>query len=173
MQLDQHVASTVAQLAPVLGDRTVVTDLVPVHALANPGALERVLANLLTNAVKFSPADTPVVVRVHAGPTTATIEVIDEGPGIAEEDRDHVFTRFYRGDSDAARGTRGAGIGLAVVRELVAQMGGTVAARPNAPQGTRMVVTLALEGSASSVVQLPAQERRDESVSPAIERSGT
>ena len=173
MQLDQHVASTVAQLAPVLGERVVVTDLEPVRALANPGALERVLANLLTNAIKFSPADSPVVVRVHAGPTSATIEVVDQGPGIAEEDRDHVFTRFYRGDSDAARGTRGAGIGLAVVRELVAQMGGTVAARANEPRGTRMVVTLALEGAATAVLQLPAQERRDEPVTPAIERSGT
>jgi signal transduction histidine kinase len=173
MQLDQHVAATVAQLAPVLGERTIVTDLMPVRALANPGALERVLANLLTNAVKFSPADSPIVVRVHAGPTTATLEVVDQGPGIAAEDRDHVFTRFYRGDSDAARGTRGAGIGLSVVRELVTQMGGTVAARPNEPHGTRMVVTLALDSAASSVLQLPTQERRDNPVPPAIERSGT
>jgi signal transduction histidine kinase len=173
MQLDQHVAATVAQLAPVLGERKIVTDLMPVRALANPGALERVLANLLTNAVKFSPADSPIVVRVHAGPTTATLEVVDQGPGIAAEDRDHVFTRFYRGDSDAARGTRGAGIGLSVVRELVTQMGGTVAARPNEPHGTRMVVSLALDSAASSVLQLPTQERRDNPVPPAIERSGT
>ena len=52
-------------------------------------------------------------------------------------------------------------------------MGGTVAARPNEPRGTRMVVDLALENPASSVLQLPAQERRDEPVPPAIERSGT
>ena len=50
-----------------------------------------------------------------------------------------------RGDSDAARGTRGAGIGLSVVRELVHQMGGNVTALPNIPRGTRMVVRLPLE----------------------------
>ena len=173
MQLDEQVRSIVAQLAPVLGDRHVVTDLEPVRALANAAALERVLANLLTNAIKFSPPDSPVKVRVSADATSATLEVVDEGAGIAPEDRDHVFTRFYRGDSDAARGTRGAGIGLAVVRELVAQMGGSVSARANEPRGTRMIVTLALDEAARSVVQLPAQHRRDEAVPPSIERSGT
>ena len=174
MELDQHVASTVAQLTPILGDREIVTELEPVRALANTGALERVLANLLTNAVKFSPDDSRIVVRVTGQPTTATVEVCDEGAGIAPADRDHVFTRFYRGDSDAARGTRGAGIGLAVVRELVKQMGGQVEARANAPRGTRMVVTLARDTAATTVADLPTQERRDEPVAPALtERSGT
>jgi len=173
VQLDEQVAAIVAQLAPVLGERRVVTELQPVRALANSSALERVLANLLTNAIKFSPPESTVTVRVLAGPTSAALEVLDEGAGIAAQDRDHVFTRFYRGDSDAARGTRGAGIGLAVVRELVAQMGGSVSAHPSEPRGTRMVVTLALDDVARSVVQLPAQQRRDEPVPPSIERSGT
>ena len=171
MSLDQHVAATVSQLAPILGDRAIVTELEPVRALANAGALERVLANLLTNAVKFSPDDSRIVVRVSGDATTATMEVCDEGAGIAAADRDHVFTRFYRGDSDAARGTRGAGIGLAVVRELVKQMGGQVEARPNQPRGTRMVVTLARD-PASAVADLPVQERRAEPVAPSLtERS--
>jgi signal transduction histidine kinase len=170
VQLDQQVAGVLAQLAPILGEREMVTELEPVLALANTGALERVLANLLTNADKFSPAGSPVLVRLTSQAASATLEVVDEGPGIAPEDRDHVFTRFYRGDSNAARGTRGAGIGLSVVRELVKQMGGTVVALPNVPHGTRMVVTLARAGA----VDLPAQERRSEPAPPAVvERSGT
>jgi signal transduction histidine kinase len=145
IDLDQHVSRTLAQLAPVLGARPVVTDLTPVRALGNPGALERVLANLLTNAAKFSPPDSSISIRVAADSRGATVEVADQGAGIASEDRERVFTRFYRGESDAARGTRGAGIGLSVVRELVHQMGGTVAALPNTPHGTRMVVRLDLE----------------------------
>jgi signal transduction histidine kinase len=119
LQLDEKVAAIVAQLSPVLGEREVTLDLQPVQALANAGALERVLANLLTNANKFSPPNGRICVRVVPRGGTAVVEVVDEGPGIAPADRDHVFTRFYRGDSDAARGTRGAGIGLSVVRELV------------------------------------------------------
>ena len=145
MSLDQQVAKTLAQLAPVLGSREIVSDLTPVRALANAGALERVLANLLTNAAKFSPPDSRIDVVVRNNRDHATVEVADQGAGIAPEDRERIFARFYRGDSDAARGTRGAGIGLSVVRELVNQMGGTVTALPNTPRGTRMVVRLPLE----------------------------
>jgi len=174
IQLDAAVTSIVAQLGPVLGDREISVEVVPVRALANAGALERVMANLLTNANKFSPPDRRIVVRVNRQTTTATIEVLDEGAGIAPEDRDHVFTRFYRGESNAARGTRGAGIGLSVVRELVKQMGGTVAAFPNVPTGTRMVVTLTLAAATSSDGDVPEQGHRIELAPPAVvERSGT
>jgi signal transduction histidine kinase len=145
MNLDQQVERTLAQLAPVLGNREVVSELQPVRAMANAGALERVLANLLTNAAKFSPPDSRIDVIVRHHPDHATLEVADQGSGIAAEDRERVFARFYRGESDAARGTRGAGIGLSVVRELVQQMGGSVTALPNTPRGTRMVVRLPLE----------------------------
>ena len=132
LNLDQQVEKTLAQLAPVLGAREIVAELEPVRALANAGALERVLANLLTNAAKFSPPAAGSSSQCVARVDDATLEVADHGSGIAPEDRERVFARFYRGDSDAARGTRGAGIGLSVVRELVHQMGGTVVALPNA-----------------------------------------
>jgi signal transduction histidine kinase len=119
--------------------------------MGNAGALERVLANLLTNAAKFSPSDSRIVVSVRRAGDVAVLEVADHGAGIAAEDRERVFARFYRGESDAARATRGAGIGLSVVRELVLQMGGTVVALPNDPQGTRMIVRLPLEDAASVV----------------------
>ncbi|MBK5306788.1 MAG: hypothetical protein JJD92_08900 [Frankiaceae bacterium] len=155
MALDQHVAKTLAQLEPVLGTREIVAELQPVRALANAGALERVIANLLTNAAKFSPTDSRIVVSVRPDGDTATVEVADQGAGIATEDRERVFARFYRGDSDAARGTRGAGIGLSVVRELVHQMGGTVVALPNHPRGTRMVVRLPLESVTAPTATSP------------------
>jgi signal transduction histidine kinase len=155
MDLDQQVAMALAQLAPVLGSREVVSQLEPVRALANAGALERVLANLLTNAAKFSPADSRIVVSVRRQSDGAVVEVADQGAGIAAEDRERVFARFYRGESDAARGTRGAGIGLSVVRELVQQMGGTVVALPNIPRGTRMVVRLPLEDAAIAAIPSP------------------
>jgi signal transduction histidine kinase len=96
---------------------------------------------------------------VRADRDTAVVEVADEGAGIAAEDRERVFTRFYRGESDAARGTRGAGIGLSVVRELVHQMHGTVTALPNTPRGTRMVVRLAREGAELETDRPPLYQR--------------
>ncbi len=143
--LDAVVSSFVAQVVPALGDHPVETDLAQnVMAMADPRAIERVLANLLTNAAKFSPKGSPVEVTLRTADSTAVLSVADHGPGIAEEDRLRVFTRFYRGESEIARSTRGAGIGLAVVHELVTQMGGDIEVHPREPQGTVVVVRLPL-----------------------------
>jgi signal transduction histidine kinase len=163
MPLDVVLSSFAAQVVPALGDHEVVTDLESgVVALADPRATERILANLLTNAAKFSPAGSPIEVSLRAEGGYAVVAVTDHGPGIAEEDRLRIFTRFYRGDSNVARATRGAGIGLAVVHELVTQMNGEVEARWHEPHGTSMVVRLPLAPS------VPAPRTADE---PAIARS--
>jgi signal transduction histidine kinase len=152
LDISGAVSAMVEQLTPLLGDHDVELDVQPgVHGIADNRALERVLANLLTNAAKFSKAHTQICVSVEGGPTWVTIGVADQGPGIAPEERSRVFQRFYRGDGDAARSTRGAGIGLSVVHELVTQMGGTIDVEGREPQGTRMVVRL--------LAQLPAELR--------------
>jgi signal transduction histidine kinase len=159
--LDAVVASFVAQFVPALGEHPVETDLSPgVLALTDPRALERILANLLTNAAKFSPAGTAIEVGLRAGESVAVLTVSDHGPGIAEEDRLRVFTRFYRGESDAARSTRGAGIGLAVVHELVTQMGGQIEVRPREPNGTTMLVRLPLADAADTPAPRPPSDDR-------------
>jgi two-component system, OmpR family, sensor histidine kinase MprB len=86
-----------------------------------PSLLERAVSNLLDNASKFSPRDTPIEVTVHHGEIT----VRDHGPGIPEDDQARVFDRFFR--SDAARTMPGSGLGLAIVRQVVSDHGGTVA----------------------------------------------
>ena len=160
LPLDALVAGFVNQVVPALGDHEVVSDLEPgVVAMADPRAVERVLANLLTNAAKFSPAGSPIEVGLAVNGGMAELTIGDHGPGIAAEDRLRVFTRFYRGESDVARSTRGAGIGLAVVHELVTQMGGEVEARPREPNGTTMVVRLPLAEAVT-----PEQRQASETV---------
>ena len=90
------------------------------------------MSNLLDNASKFSPRDTPVEVSVHGG----EVAVRDHGPGIGEDDRDRVFDRFYRADS--ARTMPGSGLGLAIVRQVVTDHGGTVEIE-SAPDGGAIV----------------------------------
>jgi signal transduction histidine kinase len=95
---------------------------------ADERALDRIVTNLLTNATKFSPPGTTVTVRVEPDPAGggALLLISDQGPGVAPADRERIFTRFYRGSSDAITQTRGVGIGLSVVAELVDRMGGSV-----------------------------------------------
>jgi two-component system sensor histidine kinase MprB len=92
------------------------------------GRLDRAVANLLDNAAKWSPPGATVDVRLHDGELT----VRDHGPGIAEDDRSHVFDRFYR--AAAARGRAGSGLGLAIVRQVADVHEGTVSAE-TAPGG--------------------------------------
>ena len=110
---------------------------------ADPDALDRVVKNLVSNAVKYSPAGSRVRVaaRPRTTPPAVEITVEDEGPGIAEADLPRVFEPYYR----APGGTRvasGAGLGLAVVKSLVDAHGGTIRAENVAPHGTRMTLVL-------------------------------
>ena len=90
------------------------------RAIFSKAAIDRAVHNLLDNARKFSPADTPLEVDVHGG----VIEVRDRGVGVAPDDRALVFDRFYR--AAAARSQPGSGLGLAIVRQIAELHGGTV-----------------------------------------------
>jgi signal transduction histidine kinase len=110
-------------------------------ARANPEKLQRVLFNLIQNAIRHTPADGSVVVRAEPAPAGIEIEVADTGDGIAPDERDRVFTAFYRGGADAARTGTGAGLGLAVSRAIVEAHGGRIWLA-DAAHGTRVRFSL-------------------------------
>jgi signal transduction histidine kinase len=110
-------------------------------ARANPEKLQRVLFNLIQNAIRHTPADGSVVVRAEPSSGHIEIEVADTGTGIAPDDRASVFTAFYRGGSGAARTGEGAGLGLAVSRAIVEAHGGRIWL-PESDQGTRVRFSL-------------------------------
>ncbi|SDD04771.1 two-component system, chemotaxis family, CheB/CheR fusion protein [Massilia sp. PDC64] len=115
----------------------------PVTVVGDEVRLTQVVANLLVNAAKFTPAPGHIDVRVTRDGTDAVIEVADDGIGIAPHRLDEVFEMFSQGETKAHGGTPGLGIGLAVVRSLVGLHGGTVRAHSaGAGQGTRIRVTL-------------------------------
>jgi len=95
---------------------------------ADPDGLAQVLANLLQNALRYTPAGGSVRVAAHAVRGEAVISVENTGPGIPPEDLPHVFERFYRVEKSRDTTQGGAGIGLAIVRALVESFGGRVGA---------------------------------------------
>ena len=113
-------------------------DLSPV--MADPVLLQRVLVNLLANAMRFSPADRRVRIATSEFGDTVEIRVVDHGPGIPEERRDYVFLPFQRlGDTD---NTTGLGLGLALSKGFVEGMDGTLTIEDTPGGGVTMVVAL-------------------------------
>ncbi|RZU52765.1 two-component system sensor histidine kinase KdpD [Krasilnikovia cinnamomea] len=119
-------------------------DLPPVHA--DPGLLERVLANLITNALRYSPADRPPTVVVSAAGDTIELRIVDHGPGIPQDRWDDVFLPFQRlGDRDNETGV---GLGLALSRGLAEAMGGTLTPERTPGGGLTMILALPAGGHA-------------------------
>jgi signal transduction histidine kinase len=114
----------------------------PLAVTADRVRLQQVLANLLDNAIKYSHDGGEVELALARVDGSVRVVVADDGRGIPEDARDHVFDRFYRVDPELTGGVGGSGLGLYICRELVQAMGGTIAVEPNEPRGTRFVVTL-------------------------------
>jgi two-component system sensor histidine kinase TctE len=102
--------------------------------------LQELLANLIHNAIEYAGRGAHVTVRTGSDDARARLEVEDDGPGIAPEDRERVFARFERGRD--ARGA-GSGLGLAIVRDIALRHGGTVTLHaPEGGRGLRVTVSL-------------------------------
>lgn len=107
-------------------------------------ALERVLANLLDNALRHTPRGETIKLRAFRDHHEGVVEVSDPGPGIAPEHHPRLFERFYRVETGRPREHGGAGLGLAIVKTLVAAHGGAVAVRSQVGRGCTFVVRLPL-----------------------------
>ena len=127
-----------------------VTRIAPdVAAFVDRAAVERILANLVSNAAKYSPAGSVITITVEADGDTALLLVDDEGSGIPPVEREKVFEAFYRAGHHAVAGTHGAGIGLAVVKEVVDRLRARVSVDDSPAGGARLVV--AFRGISSRV----------------------
>jgi two-component system sensor histidine kinase BaeS len=139
------VRSTVATQEPTLraAGLAVATDLPdPVPVRVDADRIHQAVVNLLANAARYCRPGDRVSLRVSASDGVGVVEVADTGPGIPPDELPHVFQRLWRGSG--SRTVAGAGIGLAVVRELVAAHGGTVAADSTPGAGARFTIRLPL-----------------------------
>jgi PAS domain S-box-containing protein len=138
------VASVSLQAATRGQDIVVHNDLEGARAPADPGRIERVLVNLLSNAVKFTGDDGVITVTAGRENGCARIAVADNGIGIAPEDRDRIFERFYRATHNGARKTPGTGLGLAIVQAITTQYGGTISVDSEPGRGSTFTLSLPL-----------------------------
>jgi signal transduction histidine kinase len=145
VELAPLVDETVEAMRPEAGAKGVEIrsqlgeELLP--ARADPEKIQRVLFNLIRNAIRHTPGDGSVTVKGEVARGAVEIEIADTGDGIPAEERELVFDAFFRGGADASRHSDGAGLGLAVSRAIVETHGGRIWLAP-AERGTRVRFSL-------------------------------
>ena len=127
----------------------------------DPSRLEKVLLNLLNNAVKFTPTGGTITIRWRAEGALAVVEVVDTGVGIPAAELPRIFDRFRQVDGSTTRQYQGAGIGLSLVKELTEEHGGTVTATSTVGQGTILRVALPLVATNEDLLVGPKTEPGD------------
>ena len=148
------------------GGQTLVAQVEPGLPKVNVEAdrIRQILVNLLTNAHEYSPEGASIGVNARRLGAEVEITVSDNGPGIPEEQLEHIFERFTRGDAGLTQRVGGTGLGLAISKSLVELHGGTIAARSTVGEGSTFSVRLpALDAASAPLAAAPTQpevERR-------------
>lgn len=139
------------------------TDVDVLEGLFDPDCLEKILNNLISNALKFTPEGGSIRIRIMtdelSSPDKALIAISDSGIGIAPEHLPHIFDRFYR--VDESHRTEGTGIGLALTKELVEKHHGSIDVHSSPGKGTEFLVTLPLASFADHEMASPADTEHD------------
>jgi two-component system phosphate regulon sensor histidine kinase PhoR len=118
----------------------------PLAVMGDASRLHRAVLNLLDNALRYSPEGGTVWVEMERTPGWCLLTVRDEGPGLSEDDLEHMFERFYRGDPSRGRGDRGgSGLGLSIVQQIALTHGGRVQAANHPEGGAVLELLLPLE----------------------------
>ena len=139
------VRTTVKRLEPLAKKRgqTIETDIGDsCEMFADPGKLSQVCYNIIENAIKYTPDDGKITVKLRRAGRDAVLEISDTGVGIPEEDLPHVFDRFYRVDKARSRETGGTGLGLSIVQQIVRLHAGSVTVQSKPGVGTTFTVQL-------------------------------
>jgi two-component system OmpR family sensor kinase len=135
--------------------------------LGDEARLRQVVANLMTNALRYTPEGSPIEIAVGVAPvlhgtSDSVLEVRDHGPGISEDDAAKVFERFYRADTSRHRETGGTGLGLAIVAALVAQHDGTVRLEETPGGGATLSIRLPYAPADEQPGEQPDGNQRNE-----------
>jgi signal transduction histidine kinase len=167
-ELLAHVEDVFAMRTEEVGLRLEVRREREAIVLADFDRIEQVLGNLIDNALRHSPKDAAVIVGARAGKGAfVELYVSDQGGGIASSDLPHVFDRFYRSKDETAGS--GAGLGLAISREIVRAHGGEIHATSPSGGGTEFTLTLPVSGTSAHAVPAARPARGEGPGVPAVE----
>ncbi len=141
-QLAREVASSLGILAEERSQHVTVDAPAGISVTADRLVLREAIANVLDNAIKYSPRDSSIRIRLYENGNEAHLTVADEGPGIAADDRQRIFDRFFRLDEARSRDDGGVGLGLAIAKWAVEANGGSISVEAGASGGSVFRIVL-------------------------------
>ncbi|WP_413288578.1 sensor histidine kinase [Bdellovibrio sp. HCB337] len=151
--VSEHIVSELAQIVREKNQVIMVVGAQDIPSFnADLRKVEQVLRNLVSNAVKYIPAEKTVQIRWEKGELgNVVLRVIDNGPGIPAEHHDRLFERFYRIDKGRSRDAGGTGLGLAIVKHIMQSHGGTVQVKSAMGQGSEFICTFPVKNMPAKV----------------------
>ena len=157
MDLSDVVRENVNLLTTLAGQRsiTIATQLQNATLVGDPSRLSQVVANLLSNAIRYNRDDGSIAVSTEIILGDAVLTVADTGTGISQEDQQQVFTRFFRADKARTRDAGGSGLGLAICKSIVEAHGGTIEVHSELGVGTTFMVRIPRGSAESTMPALP------------------
>jgi two-component system, OmpR family, phosphate regulon sensor histidine kinase PhoR len=161
IEVAEIAAQSVEAARPLAAEKGIELDLEqsPLPPLeADPARLAQLLDNLVSNALKFTPAGGQVQVRAFREDGRAVLEVEDSGLGISPEEQEHLFERFFRARAASERAIQGTGLGLSIAQAIAEGHGGTIAVKSAEGVGTTFRVELPLGEQAQTAEIEPPRE---------------
>lgn len=141
LQLNDFITKRVDILKSTLGKHhTIKLDLESVETYIDKLSFESILTNLIENSIKYSSKGTLISVKLTSNNSEFILSISDQGMGITDEEKKHIFNKFYRVQSDLTRHTKGTGLGLFIIQHLVQSHQGRITLSDNTPKG--LIVTI-------------------------------
>ena len=123
-------------------DHIITYNLEEVNTVLDKISFDSVLTNLVENSVKYSKKGKEILIELISNDASFILRVIDNGSGIKDENKEHIFKKFYREQNDLTRSTKGTGLGLFIVKYLVNKHNGTVRLGNNKPSGLTVEIEI-------------------------------
>ncbi|MFC9447119.1 envelope stress sensor histidine kinase HitS [Bacillus cereus] len=145
-RLDQQLKQIVLNSEPLWAEKEIELelDLEKVHVIADQESMSQVWINLIHNSIKFTPSGGTITIQLKEHETVVEVRIRDSGIGISEEQKQHIFERFYKADSSRNRAYGGSGLGLAIVKKVLDLHQGEIKVESEEGNGTEFIVHISL-----------------------------
>jgi two-component system phosphate regulon sensor histidine kinase PhoR len=146
-RLDKQLRSLVLACEPLWVEKSIEMDidLDDIHVYADEDLMSQVWVNLIHNSIKFTPPNGTIQISLKKQGDEVKVQIADTGLGIAEEDLEFIFDRFYKADRSRNRSTMGSGLGLSIVKKIIDMHQGTIKAESQLGEWTKMTIQLPME----------------------------